>query len=48
MLLLPNGVSDSGLACKQKEDILNIFFNSIRKQKATEKFLHKNIKDNLM
>jgi len=43
-LPLPNGESASGLACKHKEVILNIFFNSIRKQKLLRNFITKVLK----
>jgi len=41
IMLFPYGASASGLACKQKDDILNIFFNSIRKPKLLRNFSQK-------
>ena len=41
--LFPNGASTSGLACKQNEDISNIF-KSIRKQKLLKNFFIKILK----
>src|SRR6218665_2202695 len=40
-ILMPNGANASGLACKRKKNILNVFFNSIRKQKLLRNFFTK-------
>ena len=43
-MLSPNGENASGFACKQKEDILNIFFNSIKTQQLLRNFFTKVLK----